>query len=166
MKQPNKLPKEIINLLLPRLQDEFNAFYLYRSASNWCANVGYMIAADYFKKESEDELVHAKGIEEFLVQWNITPNLPSIDQPELEFKGLIDIIEKAYAIEYALYSAYEETSVKIFESGDICAFDFLQKYRGIQTQSVAEYSDMINTLNGVPDSKFELLMLEEQLFGE
>jgi ferritin len=80
--------------------------------------------------------------------------------------GLTDIIGKAYDIEYALYEEYEDTSAKIFKIGDLCVFDFLQDYRVKQKEAVAEYSDMINKLLGVnTGSKFELLMLEENLFG-
>jgi hypothetical protein len=44
-------------------------------------------------------------------------------------------------------------------------FDFLQQFRTIQTQSVAEYSDMINMLEGVNvNDKFQMLMLEKKLF--
>jgi ferritin len=165
MKKPNVLPKESVDMLLPRLEDETKAFYFYRSASNYCKNVGYFKAAEFFAKESADELEHAKGIEDFLVDWNVTPDLPVIEKPELKFKGLAEIIEKAYNLEYDLYVEYEETSAKIFKTGDICVFDFLQKYRHIQTASVAEYSDKINMLDGEDtNSKFEMLMLEKKLF--
>jgi ferritin len=165
MKKPIKLSKEVIDLLLPRLKDELSAFYFYRSASNWCKNVGFFKAAEFFAKESEDESAHAKGIEDYLVDWNITPALPIIEKPILEFKSLVDVIEKAYMIEYDLYEAYEETSMDIFKTGDLCVFDFLQKYRTIQKESVAEYSDKINLLEGCNESsKFELLMLEKKLF--
>lgn len=167
MKTPQKLPKEIVDMLLPRLADEYTAFYTYRAASNWCQNVGFVKAAAYFKAESDDELVHARGIEDFLTLWNVIPELPTVKKPELEFGGLVDVIEKAYQLELDLYDAYEDTSAKIFKTGDICVFDFLQKYRDIQVKSVGEYSDMINVLQGCDTkSKFELLMLEENLFGE
>ena len=167
MRKPEKLSKEVVDLLLPRLADEYFAFYMYRSASNWCANVGFMKAAKYFEAESTDELAHAKAIEDFLVQWNITPELPTVEKPILKFDNLADIIDKAYGMEFELYENSEDTSAKIFKTGDLCVFDFLQKYRTIQTKSVAEYSDMINILEGVKtDSKFEMLMLEENLFGE
>lgn len=165
MKKPIKLSKEVVDLLLPRLKDEFNAFYFYRSASNWCKDKGFFKAAEFFVKESEDESEHAKGIENYIVDWNVIPTLPTIEKPILEFKSLVDIIEKAYTIEYDLYEAYEETSMDIFKTGDLCVFDFLQKYRTIQKDSVAEYSDKINLLEGCNESsKFELLMLEKKLF--
>lgn len=165
MKKPEKLSKEIVLLLLPRLKDEFNAYYFYRAASNWCQNVGFFKAAKYFLEESNSELEHAKGIENFLLDWNVIPTLPSIMQPENAFSGLGDIIEKAYDIEYKLYEDYENTSVEIFKTGDICVFDFLQKYRTIQKDSVAEYSNMLNILEGVDvGDKFKMLVLEENLF--
>lgn len=166
MIKTEKLSKEVVNLLMPRLSDEFVAFYHYRAASNWCRNVGFEKAADFFAKESEEELEHAQGIERFIVDWNITPDLPKIEKPKtIEFTGLDQIIDLSYELEYNLYEAYEVTSVNIFKTGDICVFDFLQKYRTIQKESVIAYSDMINMLKGVnTSSKFEMLMLEKKLF--
>lgn len=165
MKKPVKLNKDIVSLLEQRLEDEMSAFYFYRNASNYCSNVGFFIAAEFFRKESDSELVHAKGIENYLVSWNVQPKLPQIDGITDGFSDLTAIIDGAYTIEYALYEKYEETSMKIFKLGDLCVFDFLQEYRKIQKDSVAEYSDMINTLDGVDiESKYELLSLEEKLF--
>lgn len=166
MKKPNQLPEEIVTMLLPRLADEFKASYMYRAISNWCKNVGFNIAADYFGKESDDELIHAKKIENFLTDWNVSFALPTAQSaPKSDFKSLCDVIDMAYNAEYQLYESYEETSAKIFKTGDICAFDFLQQFRSIQTKSVAEYSDMLNMLEGCNcDSKFEMLLLEERLF--
>lgn len=165
MTKPEKLPQNIVSLLLPRLQDEFNAAYFYRAASNWCKNVGYFKAAEFFAKESEDEFGHAKKIEDYLVDWNVTPALPTIPKPTLEFSNLGEVISKAYDMEYALYEEYEDTSMKIFKTGDLCVFDFLQQYRTGQKDAVAEYSDKLNVLEGVNlGSKFEMLMLEKKLF--
>lgn len=164
MNKPKTLSSEVVALLLPRLKDELTAFYFYRAAQNWCANVGFFKAAEYFAHESEDELKHAKRIENYLVEWNVTPKLPSVSEPTLEFKNIGDLIQKAYDIEYNLYEEYEDTSMKMFKL-DLCVFDFLQEFRSIQQKSVAEYSDKINMLEGVDVAdKFKVLMLEDKLF--
>ena len=165
MIQPNTLDPKIVKCLGERLSDEYTAFYFYRSAANWCDNVGYKKAAEYFKAESADELTHADGIEKFITDWNCTAPLQDIDKPELEFKSLVDVIEKAYQMEYDLYVGYEETSMEIFDMGDACVFDFLQKYRMQQTKSVAEYSDFLNKLALIdPTNKFELFYFENKHF--
>ena len=48
MIKPNKLPKEVVNALTPRICDEHKAFYFYKAASNWCNEKGYLKAAKYF----------------------------------------------------------------------------------------------------------------------
>jgi ferritin len=162
--KPHSLDKGVVDLLAPRHLDEMDAFYFYRAASNWCQGVGYFKAAAFFAAESQDELEHAAKIEKYLVDWNITVPLPTVPKPQVDFSGLLEVLEEAYKIEYDLYEAYEETSKKLFNM-DLCTFDFLQQFRLIQTKSVAEYSDKLNLLEDVDGKdKFKLLLLEEKLF--
>ena len=162
--KPETLDKEVVNLLIERLKDEYDAFYLYRSVSNWCKGVGFFKAGDFFAAESTDELGHAKKIEDYLVDWNVIVELPTVQGPPIEFPSLLSVIEKAYETEYALYSAYEDTSKKMFDM-DLCVFDFLQEFRMLQKKSVAEYSDKLNMAGGTNmEDKFQALMLEKKLF--
>lgn len=160
---PNKLEQKVVNMLLPLLTSEYDAFYHYRALSNWCANVGYFKAAEFFAKESEDELTHAKKIEKYLVDWNVTPALPEIVEPKVEFKSLLEGIEDSYKLEYNLYEDYEKAGEKMF-TADLCTFGLIQEFLKIQLAAVAEYSDKLNMLEGVSGSKFEMLMLEKKLF--
>ena len=142
--KPKKLPQDIADLLNEKINDEYSAHYFYRQATNYCENVGYLKAAEYFKSESSDELTHAEGLQKYLTDWNVQPEMQSISTPE-KINGLVDLIEKAYNMEYALYDEYEKISGEIFKK-DLCTFDFLQQYRTIQRMAVAEYSTFLNQL--------------------
>ena len=166
MVKPKTLPSEVSGLLMPFIAKEFKAWAHYRALSNYAKGVGFKLAAAYFQKESDDELTHAKRIEDFLVDWNVMVTLPTTVSPQSKFKNLVEGIEMSYQLEYELYEEYEKVSAKILDIGDLCVFDFLQFFRNKQTQSVAEYSDMLNTLEGVEPNKMNLLLLEETLFGE
>ena len=145
--KPYKLPEDITKMLSEKINDEYSAHYFYRQVANYCENVGYLKAAEYFKSEAEDELKHAEGLQKYLTDWNMQPALMDIAMPE-KVTGLVDAIEKAYKMEYALYSEYEEISGKILPK-DICTFDFLQEYRTIQRKAVAEYSTFLNQLDTI-----------------
>ena len=166
MKKPIALSKEIVKLLSPRIQDEQYASYFYRDASNYLKGIGFNTAAAYFAKESADELLHSSILENYLVDWNVHPELESIEAQDNSFEGLIDVIEKSYELEYQLYERYEKTTLDVFKSGDMCTFFLLAKFNDFQCKAVAEYSDMLNMLEGVEDEKSDLLLLEEKLFGE
>jgi ferritin len=145
---PVKLPQDIANLLNERINDEYAAHYYYRQVANYCENVGYLKAAEYFKGEAVDELTHAEGIQKYLTDWNVQPALMPVEPPQ-KVTGLVDAIEKAYKMEYDLYEAYEEISMDIFKKNDLCTFDFLQQYRTIQRLAVAEYSTFLNQLETI-----------------
>ena len=161
--KPHKIEKQIVDLLIPRIKDEYSASYFYQAAHNWCADQGFLKAAAFFKEESEDETKHAQTLQKYLVDWNVLPSLPAIPAPPA-FTSLVDIIQKAYEVEYDLYEKYEEDSLKALKLPDPCTFDFLQQFRSIQTTSVAEYSDKLNILDGVEPTKINLLLIEENLF--
>jgi len=162
--KPHKLEANVVALLTEKISSEMDAFYFYRSADNWLNETGYLFASQFFKAESADELEHAKGLEEYIVSWNVIPNLPNIEKPVLKFSGLVDIIEQAYEMEYALYEAYEKTAKEMF-SADLCTFALMQKYLGFQLKAVAEYSDFLNQIDLIDkNDKLSVMLLEQRLF--
>ena len=162
-KSPFTLGKETIQLLTDRLRDEYTAHYFYRNASNWCRGVGYKNAEAFFAKEAENELGHAKLLQDYMVDWNVQPTLPEI-KPAIEFESLIDIVNKAYALEYGLYTSYNKDSVKLFQS-DSTTFDFLQQLRTGQNEAVIEYSDLLNAAELIdPNNLLDILHYEEIYF--
>ena len=164
VKKPSTLDKKVVSKLLERLKDEYDAMYFYTAVANWCQGKGYEAAAGFFKKEAESEHEHARKVEKYLTDWNVFFELPSIEQPDKEYKSLVDVIEQAYDIEYALYEAYEETSKEMF-SIDLCVFDFLTPLRLGQNESVIEYSDMLNELETIgADSSFAIYYWQQEKF--
>lgn len=162
-KSPLTLGKETVQILTDRLRDEYTAHYFYRNATNWCRGVGYKNAELFFAKEAETELEHAKGLQDYMVDWNVYPSLPDI-KATIQFESLIDIVNKAYAMEYGLYTSYNKDSLKLFQS-DITTFDFLQKYRTGQNESVIEYSDLLNAAELIdPNNLLDILHYEEIYF--
>ena len=163
IKTPKTLADASVKILTDRLGDEYTAHYFDRNATNWCAGIGYLKAAAFFAQEAENELDHAKGLQKYLVDWNVMPLLPSI-KPNVTFSDLIDIINKAYALEYALFESYNRDSKQLFNT-DLTTFDFLTTYRTGQTESVIEYSDLLNAAELVNiDNKFEILYFEQTYF--
>ena len=163
IKVPNSLSDASIKILTDRLRDEYMAHYFYRNATNWCAGVGYNKAAAFFAEEAKAEMEHAEDIQKFLVDWNVDPLMPSI-KANITFTNLIDIINKAYGIEYALFESYCKDSHSVF-TADINTFDFLTGYRIKQNQAVIEYADLLNAAMLVDvNNKFELLYFEQTYF--
>ena len=160
---PKKLDKDIVEILDARIGDEYGAHYFYRNAANWCKNVNYNKAAAYFENEANSELEHAKGLQDYLVQWNLLPAIPQAPTRQ-DFDNLIDIIRKAYEMEYNLLQKYSGDQ-KTFLNQHPATFNFIQKYVDIQNESVAEYSDLLNAIELINiDNKLDVLFFEKNYF--
>lgn len=158
-----KLDSKTIQILTDRIKDEYIAHYYYRAAANWCQDMNYKKAAEFFKNEVDDELTHAKGIQEYMVDFNIIPEIPQAPTSH-SFDSLVDIIYGAYKIELALMKEYNKNSQELFTS-DITTFDFLKDYREFQKGAVVEYNDLINAIDLVDKTdKFQVLYFEQTYF--
>ncbi len=158
----NLNPKSV-KILTNRIKDEYIAHYYYRAAANWCQDMNYKKAAEFFKNEADDELEHAKKIQEYMVDFNVQPVIPNAPTKH-NFNNLIDIVHGAYKMELDLMMAYNKNSQAIFSS-DISTFDFLTEFREIQRGAVVEYNDLINATNLVDKTdKFQVLYFEQTYF--
>jgi ferritin len=154
---------ETVAELTNRIADEYTAHYFYRNAANWCNDKNYKKAAAFFEAEAVTELEHAKGLQDYMVGFNIIPVMPSVETKRT-FSGLCEIVREAYKLELDLMMKYNTTSSKLFTS-DLTTFDFLQIYRTGQKESVVEYNDLINAIELInEENKFEVLYFEQTYF--
>lgn len=104
---PVSLTDDIVSIFNERIGDEYTAHYFYRNAANWCRNANYKKATAFFDGEANSELEHAQGLQDYLTQWNLIPSIPSAPSNQ-SFTSLIDIINKAYNLEYGLFMKYSK----------------------------------------------------------
>lgn len=160
---PKSLPADIVAVFEKRLADEYTAHYTYRNAANWCRNANYKKATAYFEAEAVSELEHAKGLQDYLTQWNILPQIPAVIVPN-EFDSLVGIIDEAYDIEYKLLQNYSAMQHALCDAHP-ATFNFIQKYVDIQNEAVGEYSDLLNALMLINiDNKLDILFFETKYF--
>jgi ferritin len=163
--KPQSLSKWANTRLSQRLKDEYTAHRLYRYVGNCLRNEGMNIAAEYFFKEADDELEHAKKLEKYATDWNSELEFLPLESPQ-ETNGLVDIIDKYYTLEHNLLKSYSKDMAEAMEEGEIPLFVFLQEFVTIQTKALAEVSDILNQLELFDKSdKNWIFQFEKKIFG-
>lgn len=158
-----KLDTKTIKILTDRIKDEYTAHYFYRAAANWCQDMNYKKAAEFFTNEAADELTHAQTLQEYMVDFNVQPEIPQAPTKH-DFSNLIDIVHGAYKMELGLMNEYNKNSQSLFND-DITTFDVLTKFRKFQKNAVVEYNDLINASNLIDKTdKFQVLYFEQTYF--
>lgn len=158
-----KLDTKTIKILTDRIKDEYTAHYYYRAAANWCQDMNYKKATEFFTNEAADELTHAQTLQEYMVDFNVQPEIPQAPTKH-DFSNLIDIVHGAYKMELGLMNEYNKNSQSLFND-DITTFDVLTKFRKFQKKAVVEYNDLINGSNLIDkNDKFQVLYFEQTYF--
>jgi ferritin len=158
-----KLDTKTIKIITDRIKDEYTAHYYYRAAANWCQDMNYKKAAEFFTNEAADELTHAQTLQEYMVDFNVQPEIPQAPTKH-DFSNLIDIVHGAYKMELGLMNEYNKNSQSLFND-DITTFDVLTKFRKFQKNAVVEYNDLINASNLIDkNDKFQVLYFEQTYF--
>lgn len=158
----NPISGEIADIVIARMNNEYEAHYLYDNMSNYLDNVGYTKAAAFFRNEADTELQHALKLKKYLNDWGVfftTPN-PTVT-PVLT--SLPDCIRKGYAIEATLYQSYNADAIEVMHK-DTSAYALLTAMVGIQYESVAEYRTLIDKLALYNDDKTSIKIFEEETF--
>jgi ferritin len=160
---PKTLTEDIVSDINSAIAEEYAAHYFYRGAANWCNGVAYTKAGAFFEGEANAELEHALKLQKYLVDWNCTPKLPPVKFSG-EFSSLIDVVNKAYTIEYQLGTKYMTWATQMFPK-HLMTFNFLQEFVDIQNESIAEMSDKLNAAQLIDvNNKLDLLHFEERYF--
>ncbi len=159
----NDIAGKLTETLNERIGDEYKAYYFYRNAANWCKGMNYNKAAEFFEKEAANELEHSKGLQDYLTQWNIIPEIPQAPT-NVPFSNLVDVINKAYEMEYGLLEKYSMDQIAFAEIHP-ATFNFIQKYVDYQNDEVSEYSDLLNALELIDyNNKLDILFFEKNYF--
>ncbi len=156
------LPKEVIDILNARLQDEYNAERFYKNLSKWCDQKGWAKASKYFVCMMHKAHHLAHKLERYATDRNTDINSPTVSMPEATGETYVDLIEQSYEMENTQLSSYKGDVVSISDTQPDFAL-FLEKYIKCHQKWLYEYSEMLKKLQGI-SGDFELRAMEKKVF--
>ena len=135
--------------------------------SNWCDCYGYYDAKEVFRKYADEEMKHARKLEDYIIDQNGTAKPLQLTVPQYEFMSLLDVIKVAYEHEKSITDSYKLVLNIAQEEKDQKSYSFLQWYITEQIEEENKFGDILITAQrlGILDSTtgIEMLKLEELL---
>lgn len=157
------IEKNIIDLLQFRIQQEEQSSRIYASMAEWLKLKGYEGASKLWYNYSQEELSHATWAKNYLQSLNILPTTPSQEQPELNFKGLPQIIAKTMEHELLITKQCKDLGAECLKNGDLMTFGLAQKYIEEQQNEIEKVQRWIDNLEQFGDSQIALRLLDEKM---
>lgn len=156
-------PKECIDILNFRIQQEEQSSRLYQSMSLWLNDNGFMGAAKAWLSDSEDEMKHAQWAKEFLLDMGVQPKLPALQEPPQTFEGLCDIVEKSYQHEIIVTQQCNDLAKHAMTSGNHLLYQLAIKYLQEQQEELGKLQTLLDKLQAFGEDKIALRLLDNEL---
>ena len=158
-----ELSDKILKLLDYRIEQEEFSSRLYKSMAIWLDFNGYSGASKLWAKYAGEEMSHAGWVYSYLSDLNIKACVPSLEKPDEDFAGLVDIINKSYEHEVAITNQCQELAKAAMEEGDFLTYGLAQRFVNEQVEEIRKTTYWQDRCEAFGDSKEALRLLDNEM---
>ncbi|GFO69102.1 ferritin [Geomonas limicola] len=157
------LTKKLKDALNKQLNNEIYSAYLYLSMSSYAGTLGLKGAANWFMVQYQEETVHAMKFFNFINSRGEHVELGAIAAPPVEFKNLLEMMEKTLTHEQFITSSINDLTDLALTEKDHATYIFLQWFVTEQVEEEENDRDLIGKLKLIGDNGQGLLMLDAEM---
>lgn len=139
--------EEVIKLLNYRIQQEQYSSKIYEQMAAWLQNASFLKCAKVWTKFALEELTHAEIAKDYLLSFNVMPELMVIDEAPNDFKDIKDLIQATFDHEVLITTQCLELTNKAMELKDWTLFALGQKFNEIQRGEMDEVYNLLDISN-------------------
>ena len=157
------IDNSVIELLQYRIQQEEISSRLYESMSRWLDFKGFVGASKLWKKYSTEELTHVGWVTEYLQNLNILPETRTIEQPQMTFKSLPNVVALSMKHEVEILAQCSELMNKCKEIGDNLTFTLAHKFVAEQNEEIGKLQTLLDLFELFGDTGTSLMMIDDKM---
>jgi ferritin len=155
----NKRVEEELN---KQLNAELYSAYLYLSMSAYCADNNLAGFSHWMRMQFEEEQDHAMKFFQYILERGGKVALKQIDEPQHEWKDIIDVFEHVLRHEQHVTSMINDLVDVAMEERDHATVNMLQWYVSEQVEEEATVSDLLDQLRLIEGKGPGLFMLDRE----
>jgi ferritin len=152
-----------IELLNYRINQEQKTSKEYEQMYLWLKDKAYFNAAQLWKKNYEDELNHASWAKDYLLSFNVMPELDSIPEPPNMFESFEEIVNKTLEIETETTMQCRALAKHALDEGDYNLLTLANKFNEEQIEELNSVYDLLNILKLSSDKLIIELYIKENI---
>ena len=146
-----------------QINNELFSMYSYLSMSAWCEFQQFRGCAHWMRLQSQEEYAHATRLYDFLVARQGRVKLQPIAQPQIEFKSLLDVFEKALAQEQSVTAQINSLYELAFQEKAFAALVELEWFINEQVEEEKTARDVVHKFKLVGNDPASILDLDREL---
>ena len=157
------ISKKIEDALNQQVNAELYSSYLYLSMEAYFASVNLSGFKNWMRVQTQEELIHAMKIYDFINERGGKVTLTAIAQPQTEYQSPLAIFEAVYAHEQKVTGLINELVNLAIEEKDHATNSFLQWFVDEQVEEEDNVGSVLGQLKLTKDSPQALFMLDKEM---
>jgi len=142
---------------------ELYSSYAYRAMAIYCKLKNFKGMAGWFEIQAGEEHSHAMKMCEHLLDRGYKVTLLKIDEPQSDFKSLLEVFEKTLAHEKAVTAKIHELYKMALAEEDYPAQVMLQWFISEQVEEEAHASEIVDKIKLLGEKSGSIFMLDHEL---
>lgn len=155
--------KIMIEALNNQINHEISSGYLYLSMASYADSINFGGFAHWLKVQAKEEQAHAMKIYEYVYNCGGKVELKAIEQPETQFKSLVDVFEKVLAHEKKVTALINKLYELASKESDYATQINLQWFISEQVEEEKNVADILDKLKMMGDHYASLMMIDRHL---
>lgn len=148
-----------------QIHNELYSAYLYLAMAAYADVEGLKGAANWFRVQFQEEMVHAMKFFNYLISQGTYVELQAIEQPPSRFKSLLDMYEATLKHERFITQCINDLMELAIAEKDHASQILLQWYVTEQVEEEANPTEIIGQLKLAGKDGSGLLMIDQKLAG-
>ena len=165
-KLPVLLSDSIAAYLNKSIGVEMNSSHIYLGIASWMADNSFNAGSALYEKYSSEELKHAAKLREYIDDRNCQIVIPLVNKPDIEFAGIIEILQLTFDHEVKVENNYKLLSTMALREGDHTTYALSQWFLNEQIEEVAKVRKLCDYATLLGDKNPLLNYMMEKEFEE
>ncbi len=157
------LSKEVVARLNEQVAKEMFASNLYLSMSSWCFKNRFDGAGQFLFEHAGQESDHAKKLITYLNETDSLVELQSIEKPQSNFSGLLNVFEETYKHEVSITESINDLVSFMLDKKDYSTFNFLQWYVAEQHEEEALFRGIVDKIKLIGEHSNGLYLADQYI---
>ena len=157
------LSEKLTDKLNEQIKNELYSGHLYLSMAAYCASIDLDGFTNFFVVQEQEERFHAMKFFHYIIEQDKDVKIYGLDQPQIEFKSLENVIDAAWKHEQKVTKLlYEIMEIAIAEK-DYATQNFLKWFIDEQVEEEAGMLNLLKKIRLVGEKGHGIYMLDKEL---
>ena len=157
------ISKKVGEALNEQVNAELYSAYLYLSMEAYFESVSLAGFANWMRIQTQEELMHAMKIYDFVIERDERVLLKAIEQPQSAWESPLATFEAVYKHEQKVTGLINDLVNLAIEEKDHATNTFLQWFVSEQVEEEKNACDIVGKLKLIEDSPQALFMMDDQM---